>query len=158
MDAIDARILELIQSGFPVVHRPFQQLGKQAGVEESEALARVRRLVEEGVIRRIGPVFDIQRLHYVSTLCGARVRPDALESVAHRINCFPEVTHNYERDHSFNLWFTLVAPGRSRVDTLIETIRKMDGVECVYEFPAGRVFKIRVHFTPQNNREDNTSE
>jgi DNA-binding Lrp family transcriptional regulator len=146
MDAIDRQLIQRMQRDFPLVARPFAALAEQVGVTEAEVLERVARLKEAGVIREIDAVFDPQRLGWVSALVAARVAPDRLEAVAARVNEFAEVTHNYARDHAYNLWFTVIAPSTAAVDRVIAEVAETPGVERVVSLPALQRFKINVAF------------
>ena len=151
MDDLDRRILDLVQAGFPVEARPFAVIGEAVGASETEVMDRLARLHDAGTVREIGPVFDLKKLGYTSTLCAAKTAPGAVEAVAHFINSFDEVTHNYLRDDSFNIWFTLIASGEARIDAILDAIRAEDGVDEVLSLPATRLFKIKVQF---NTAED----
>ncbi len=152
LDALDKQILELVQGAFPVVERPFLHIAQEIGATEEEVLKRLRRLTEEGLVRRIGPVFNVRRMGYTSTLCAAQVAPDVVEAVAGFVNGFPEVTHNYLRGHRFNMWFTLVAASEERIGAILDAVGEVEGVEEVVSLPAERMFKINVHF-PTAERE-----
>jgi len=151
LDELDCQIIREVQSNFPVTSRPFAALGERLGRDEAEVLARIRRLQDNGVIREIGPVFDLRRLGYISTLCAAKVEPAALDAVVAVINRFPEVTHNYLREHALNVWFTLVADSQERIAAVLDAVRHTDGVVGLFSLPAERVFKIRVRFEAPGN-------
>lgn len=153
MDAFDRQLLDILQQEFPVVRRPFLALAERLGSTEDEVLARVRRLCDEGLVRGIGPVFDLHRLGYTSTLCAARVAPDKLADAAAFVNGYVEVTHNYRRDHAFNLWFTLIAPSPERIEEILAEIRAQDGVAEVTSLPAEKTYKIKVHFSTAKETE-----
>lgn len=146
LDDLDGRLLDAVQSEFPVDARPFRVLAEQVASTESEILERVRRLHRDGFIREMGAVFDLRRLGYVSTLCAAQVASDAVQSVAALINSFPEVTHNYLREHAFNIWFTVIARSEADIDRILDRIRAKAGVHQVLSLPQRRMFKIQVHF------------
>lgn len=145
MDQIDKTILNQIQKHFPVCRRPFAELGKRVGLSEDEALQRVRRLKDEGYIRRIGGVFDTPKLGFFSTLVAAKVLPDRLEDVAEYVNQFNGVTHNYQRDHAFNLWFTVTAQSEKDADNFLDEIRSLDGMEKLLKLPAEKIYKIELN-------------
>lgn len=155
VDRIDRKILNIVQSGFPVVERPFKALAEEVGVTEVEALERVTALRESGVIRKIGPVFDSQKLGYKSTLVAMAVPPARLEDAARVVSRYPEVTHNYGRATAgarrgagrYNLWFTLIAPTVSRIEEILHEVRQETGVTDVLNLPAVRLFKIKVEFS-----------
>ena len=146
-DVLDKRILEVSQSEFPIAERPFQVLAEQVGCSEDEALERLRRLQASGTVREVGAVFDLRKLGYTSTLCAARVQDPFVEQVADTVNAYVEVTHNYLRDDPLNMWFTLIAPSEERIEAILDSIRKEEGVEEVLSLPADRMYKIKVHFT-----------
>jgi DNA-binding Lrp family transcriptional regulator len=146
LDELDRRLLNIIQTEFPIDPRPFRALGERLGTSESEALARVGALAQAGVIRKIGPSFDTSRLRHVSTLVAARVPAERLEEVAEIVSSFPEVTHNYGRDHEYNLWFTLVARDGDAIRRTLDLIEQKTGISDMHSLPAERMFKIRVNF------------
>jgi len=145
MDSEDKRILSLLQTEFPVVARPFDALAERLGTEPAALVARVRRLAEGGVIRRIGPVFDSRRLGYTSTLAAARVPAERLAEVAARVSRLPGVTHNYERRGDYNLWFTLTAPSEKEIARTLDALRRETGI-VFHSLPALAVYKIRAVF------------
>jgi DNA-binding Lrp family transcriptional regulator len=146
MDAIDKKILNLIQKEFPVVAEPFKAIGERVGISEGEALKRVRRLREEGIIRRIGAVFDPKKLGYVSTLCAARVPEGKIKAFVETVNAFPGVTHNYRRNHEYNIWFTFIAPSPTELEKAIAEIKEKTGVADVLSMRAVRTFKVDATF------------
>lgn len=146
LDEIDRRILNLIQTDFPVEPRPFRVVGKRLGLSEQEVLGRVRAMKASGVIRRIGGSFDSRRLGFYSTLCAARVAPEDLERFNQVINSYPGVTHNYQRDHYYNVWFTLIGESEQSVKQTLEEMAQRVGPSEIVSLPARRTFKIRVNF------------
>lgn len=146
MDELDRQILTTIQAALPIDARPFDALASRLGTGPEEVLRRVRRMQDNGVIRRLGPVFDSARLGYVSTLVAAQVPPDRLADVAERVGRLAGVTHSYERTHAYNLWFTLTAAAPAQLDQALERLRQDTGVGEFHSLPALAVYKIRVHF------------
>ncbi len=145
-DDVDRRILNRIQSDFPVDGRPFAVLAAELGLTEEEVLERVRRCKAAGVIRRIGANFSPDRLGFVSTLCAARVPSDRVEAFAEAVNRYPGVTHNYLRESRYNVWFTFIAPSRAEIERSLAAISAETGVTDILNLPATRVFKIRAQF------------
>lgn len=144
MDNTDRELLNIVQMHFPTVHAPFADLAERLGISETEVEERLVRIVEAGTIRRIAPLFDTHRLGYSSTLVAARVPPERLLEVAEIVSSFPEVTHNYAREHTYNLWFTIISCGS--VDAIVEEIRKRTGVSEMHSLPAEEIFKLRACF------------
>lgn len=146
MDRIDREILNEIQSHFPLRSRPFRDLGKKLCLSEKEVIIRVARLKKVGIIRRIGANFNSRRLGFTSTLCAAKVPRDKLTTFVGKVNQYPGVTHNYERDGEFNIWFTLIAESPEIIEQMLAEIRFATGIEELISLPAEKIFKIRVDF------------
>jgi len=146
MDDIDRKLVNEIQSNFPVTQRPYKDLGVRLRCSEDNILMRIKRLKKEGIIRRIGGNFDSQRIGFTTTLCAARVSDDTIEKFVRVVNKYPGVTHNYLRDHHYNIWFTFMAPNMKVIDRYIEEIMKHTGVEEILNLPAVKRFKIVVNF------------
>jgi DNA-binding Lrp family transcriptional regulator len=146
MDNADKKILTAIQADLPVEVRPFDVLAERLNLETTDVVARVKRMAAEGLIRRVGPVFDSHGLGYVSTLAAARVPPERLREVADRVSRMPGVTHNYERRHAYNLWFTLTCASRQEEERTLEALRRDTGIPHIFSLPALAVYKIRVKF------------
>jgi siroheme decarboxylase len=153
MDSLDKRLLDIIQSDFPLESRPYAVVGERLGLTEAEVLARVRGLKGRGVIRRVGANFQSRKLGFHSTLCAARVPGDKLDSFIAEVNRHPGVTHNYLRDHAYNVWFTFIGPGREAVDASLQAMREATGVD-ILNLPASRLFKIKVDFKMSNHEEE----
>ena len=145
LDELDRAILNEIQSNFPIVSRPYAEVGVRVGADEEQVLGRVRNLMESGVIRRLGANFTSRKLGYTSTLCAARVPPESLERFVELVNRYPGVTHNYLRRHHFNVWFTLIAESPARLEQILGEISGASGVE-VLSLPAEEIYKIKVDF------------
>ncbi len=145
IDETDRALLNEVQSDFPVQSHPYKALGARIGVSEKEALARIAKLREAGIIRRIGASINSRKLGFVSTLVTARVPVEQLDDFVAVVNSFPGVTHNYLRKHDFNVWFTLIAQSEEEKLRIINEMFAKTGIE-LSEFPAKRIFKIRVDF------------
>ncbi len=146
MDDTDRRILNRIQSDFPLTSRPFETIAQELGLTETEVIRRLNRLKEEGIIRRIGGNFVPDKLGYVSTLCAAHVPEHQIPAFVEAVNRNPGVTHNYLRDHHLNLWFTFIAPSREEIQAALDRIAAETGIHEILNLPATRVFKIRAQF------------
>ena len=146
MDEKDRLLLNRIQSDLPLCPRPFEKVGEELGLGESEVIERILRLKEEGIIRRIGGNFVPQKIGYVSTICAARVPEDKLEAFVEVVNSHPGVTHNYRRENTFNVWFTFIAPSMAEIEANLREISAETGITEILNLPATKVFKIRAQF------------
>ncbi len=149
MDILDKKLLDIIQSDFPLVSRPYRELGERLGLTEAEALARVRALKGRKIIRRMGANFQSGKLGFHSTLCAAIVPDDKLDAFIKTVNARPGVTHNYLRKHKYNVWFTLIGPSKDNVAATLDEITAETGIE-IMNLPASRLYKIRVDFAMQD--------
>jgi siroheme decarboxylase len=147
LDDLDRAILNEIQSHFPIVSRPYAEVGSRVGASEAEVLARVTAMAEAGIIRRLGANFTSRKLGYTSTLCAVRVEPEYLDQFVAVVNRYPGVTHNYLRQHRYNVWFTLIAESEDRLSQILEEISLASEVAELLSLPAHEVFKIKVDFS-----------
>jgi siroheme decarboxylase len=143
MDAIDRKILSIINNALPVAERPFEFVARSVGIPEGEAIDRIKRLKAERIIRRIGVVINPRGIGWQSTLCAVDVPMERLEEFAALVGRYEEVTHNYVRDGQPNCWFTLIAPTKERLSDIIREIEQTLDIE-ILNLPATKVFKIRV--------------
>ncbi|MDJ0816359.1 MAG: AsnC family transcriptional regulator [Desulfobacterales bacterium] len=146
LDDTDKAIINRIQSEFPITSRPFLTVAEELDLTEKEVLERVARLKKEGIIRRIGGNFVPGKLGFVSTLCAARVPADKIERFAAVVNRYPGVTHNYQRDNHYNVWFTFISPSMVEIEANLKKITTETGVNDILNLPATRVFKIKAQF------------
>jgi DNA-binding Lrp family transcriptional regulator len=146
LDELDRLILNEIQSHFPIESRPYLVLAQKLGSSEDEIMLRVQNLKDREVIRRIGANFNSRKLGYTSTLCAARVKPEQVERFVDVVNGYSGVTHNYRRDHTYNVWFTLIAPSEEEIERILQEISEESGVGGTISLPAERMFKIQVDF------------
>lgn len=153
LSALDRSLLNMLQTGFPRVSRPFAELGRQLGMTEEEVLGRVAALKESGLIRRIGGIFDSQKMGFISTLVALEVETDKIGEVAATVSSYQGVTHNYEREHEFNVWFTLVAASAEELQKTLDEIISLPGVLKLRNLPALRLFKIGVNFDLSGDEE-----
>lgn len=143
---LERQLLTRLQWDFPLCPDPYEALAHQLGASRAEVYGAVLRLRATGVIRRIGGSFVPRQLGYVSVLVACRVVPERLVAVAEHAATFPNITHNYERDSAYNLWFTVIAEGQARLEAILEDIRGCAGVIALHPLPALKTFKIRVQF------------
>ncbi|KAJ53886.1 DNA-binding Lrp family transcriptional regulator [Clostridium tetanomorphum] len=144
MDNIDKTILTCIQEGLDIEKRPFLALAQRINITEDEVIDRIKKLKEEGYIRRLGGIFNSKKLGYVSTLCAIIVPEDKIEYVATIINKYDEITHNYMRNNRYNMWFTIIAPSKERIDQIIREIKKEADILNLISLPSNRLFKVKV--------------
>jgi DNA-binding Lrp family transcriptional regulator len=149
MDDLDRKILNIIQSEFPITPRPYAVVGEQVGLSESETLERVNRLRDSGVIRRIGANFGSRQLGWRSTLCAAKVPEDKLDEFVAEVNRHDGVTHNYLRENELNVWFTYIGPDWEDVEATLAEITARTGIK-VLNLPADKMFKIKVDFNVED--------
>jgi DNA-binding Lrp family transcriptional regulator len=146
MDTIDRTILNALQENFPIDSRPFRILSERIQISEEEIIQRVSSLVENKIIRRIGVSLNPKTVGLSTTLIGMDVPEERIEAVANIVNAYTEVTHNYQRDEDYNLWFTIAARSAEEMDRIIKEIREKTGIERMIDLPSVKTFKIRVRF------------
>ena len=149
LDRVDGQILQIVQDDFPIVEKPWHEISCRLSISENEVIARVRRLLESGVIRRIGPIVDNSKIGLNATaLVALKVQESQVDEVAAVINQYDNVSHNYEREDEYNVWFTLAAPNNSALSETLDEIKRKAGVEeqNVISLPTVQRFKIDVRF------------
>jgi len=146
--SVRQRVLDAIQSGFPLDHDPYGVLAGRLGMTREQVRGLVASLREDGTVRRIGASFSSRHLGYTSTLCAMTVpgAPSEVDRIAAKVSAHAEVTHNYLRDGAFNVWFTVIAPSEAAIGRLLDDMRHETGCE-IMSFPATEVFKIKVDFS-----------
>ena len=155
LDDLDKRLLNLMQGSFPIAPRPYQHVAQQAGITESDVMDRVSRLLDERIIRQVTPIFDTRALGYSSMLVAAKVDPENPWRAANVINAHPGVSHNYLRNHEFNIWFTIATEPDSPLglDGTLEALAKEAGAESVRQLPTLQLFKIRMDLEMEGDTE-----
>ena len=156
LDDLDKRLLNLMQGSFPIAPRPYQHVAAQAGVTEDEVLARVQRLLDERIIRQVTPIYDTRALGYSSMLVAAKVDAENPWRAANVINEHPGVSHNYLRNHEFNIWFTIATEPDSQLgleDTLTR-LGELAGAESIRQLPTLKLFKIRMDLEMETGHGD----
>jgi DNA-binding Lrp family transcriptional regulator len=146
LDDLDRRLLNLMQGSFPLEPRPYAAVAREAGISEEETMARVERLVNDRIIREITPIYDTRALGYASMLVAAKVDGEHPHRAAQVINGHPGVSHNYLRNHEFNLWFTLAVEEDSRLGLqgTLDVLQRLTGAESIRQLPTLKLFKIRM--------------
>ncbi|MET0513277.1 MAG: AsnC family transcriptional regulator [Thermoleophilaceae bacterium] len=155
LDDDDRRLLNLLQGSFPIAERPFAEVARLAELPEAEVLSRTKRLLDGRIVREITPIFDTRVLGYKSMLVAAKVDPEHPWRAAKVINSHPGVSHNYLRDHDFNLWFTIATEPGSKLglDGTLDVLQRLTGAESVRQLPTLRLFKIRMDLEMEQGTE-----
>ena len=143
-------MLDIVQDSFPLVSAPYREMASVLDVSEDDFISRLKRLKDDGIIRRMGAIFDSKKLGYSSTLCAMKVPDQRVDEVAQIVNEYIGVTHNYVRNHEYNVWFTITAKSRQELDKIEAEIRERSGIDDLIDLPAIRLFKIRVRFAMLN--------
>jgi DNA-binding Lrp family transcriptional regulator len=143
---LDKRLLNLMQGSFPIAPRPYRQVASEAGIPERQAIERVQQLIDERIIRQVTPIFDTRALGYSSMLVAAKVDPENPWRAANVINEHPGVSHNYLRNHEFNIWFTIATEPDSPLglDGTLDALGREAGAESIRQLPTLKLFKIRM--------------
>jgi siroheme decarboxylase len=155
LDDLDRRLLNLMQGRFPLAPRPYAALAREAEITEEETLARVGRLVDERIIREITPIYDTRALGYRSMLVAAKVDSEYPHRAAEIINSHPGVSHNYLRNHDFNLWFTIAVEPDSQLglDGTLDVLQRLTAAESIRQLPTLKLFKIRMDLEMEGGTE-----
>jgi DNA-binding Lrp family transcriptional regulator len=128
MDALDRRIINALQGGFPVAKRPYAEAAARLGLGEAELIERLERLLAQGILTRFGPLYDAEKMGGGLTLAAMAVPEARFEAVAETVNGFPEVAHNYQRDHRLNMWFVIATERPGRVPAVLREIEAATGL------------------------------
>jgi siroheme decarboxylase len=148
MDALDYQILDAIQKEFPLERNPYDIIAVKLGVSADDVWLRIKELKGSGIIRRLGASLDSKKLGYTSTLAAVSVDPDEVDGAAAIIGEFVEVTHSYQRDGEFNIWFTLIAEDKERIASVLREIQtKLDLSDTqILNVPVEQLFKLDARF------------
>ncbi|MGB5177931.1 MAG: AsnC family transcriptional regulator [Gammaproteobacteria bacterium] len=141
MDSIDASLVNCLQDGLPVCARPFDAVAATLGLSVDEVLSRLQRLLDERVLTRFGPMYNAESMGGALSLCAMQVPAERYEDVAGQVNAFPEVAHNYERDHLLNMWFVIATEQPQQAAEVIAEIERATGCR-VYDMPKQQEFYI----------------
>jgi len=156
LDELDKRLLNLMQGSFPLAPRPYAAVAELAGVPEAEVMTRVSRLLEQRIIRQVTPIFDTRVLGFSSMLVAAKIDPEHPHRAARVVNAHPGVSHNYLRNHEFNLWFTIATEPDSKLGLqgTLEVLSEQMGAESVRQLPTLKLFKIRMDLEMEKGTRD----
>jgi DNA-binding Lrp family transcriptional regulator len=160
LDDLDRKLLNLMQGSFPLDPRPYAAVAEAAEVPELEVLTRVQRLLDERIIRQVTPIYDTRALGYSSMLVAAKIDPENPWQAAKIVNSHPGVSHNYLRNHDFNMWFTLAVEPDSLLglDGTLDVLQRLTGAESIRQLPTLKLFKIRMDLEMEGGTKALTSE
>jgi len=151
-DEVDRKILDFLQNDFPLAVQPYAVMADRLGVSEDDLMTRIAVMKDCGLIRRIGGIMDSRNLGFYSTLCAVSVPETRIEEAAQIINRQPGVTHNYLRDHDYNMWFTVTMPSQGETIMVIQGLETSLGLNII-SMPAEKVYKIKVSFNMESNND-----
>jgi siroheme decarboxylase len=156
LDDLDKKLLNLMQGSFPIARRPYEHVAGLAGVPEDEVMRRVQRLLDGRIVRQVTPIFDTRVLGYSSMLVAAKVDPENPHRAAKVVNSHPGVSHNYLRNHDFNMWFTLATEPSSTlgIDGTLDVLQELTGAESIRQLPTIKLFKIRMDLEMEKGTKD----
>ena len=148
VDDVDRRIITELQENFPLEMNPYEVISENLGMSTDQLWKRVLALAESGVIRRMGFSIDSRKIGYSSTLAAVRVQPDQVEKASELISGYPQITHSYQRDDEFNIWFTVIAEDKDCILAILEEIReKLHLTDSdVMDLPVEKLFKLDARF------------
>lgn len=147
LDPIDRQILMILQRGIAIESRPYQAMADEiGGISEEDVIRRIARLKETEIIRRMSGFFDSRRLGYQSVLVAVQPEPGRFDDAVRAINRYPGVTHNYERDHAYSIWFTLIAINQPTLEHILDEIESEPSVAAMMRFAMSQRYKIDVTF------------
>jgi DNA-binding Lrp family transcriptional regulator len=143
LDAVDRRIIDELQGGFPLSERPYADAAARLGIGEDDLLVRLQRLLTDRVLTRFGPLYQIERMGGAFVLAALAVPDDRYEAVAAQVNALPQVAHNYRREHEFNMWFVLATETPGGIAEAISRIETETGLR-VHAFPKDREYFVEM--------------
>ncbi|MGI9100339.1 MAG: siroheme decarboxylase subunit alpha, partial [Solirubrobacteraceae bacterium] len=160
IDDVDRRVLNLMQGSFPLDRRPYAAVATAAELTEDEVLRRVQRLLDDRIIRQVTPIYDTRALGYGSMLVAAKVDPEHPWRAAKIINSHPGVSHNYLRNHEFNMWFTLAVEEGSKLGMqgTLDVLQTLTGAQSIRQLPTLKLFKIRMDLEMEGDTKSLASE
>lgn len=146
MDAVDQALINALHGGVPIEERPYESIGRMLGLSEDEVIARLQKLLDERTLTRFGPLYDAAKLGGAFTLAAMSVPEDRFDEVAETVNGFPEVAHNYEREHTLNMWFVVGAERPERIVEILSQIKERTGLE-VLNMPKEEEYFLELRLT-----------
>ena len=151
LEDTDRELLNAVQWDFPLDPRPYAVLGERLGITEPDARARVARVKELGVLRQLSAIFDTRALGYGSSLVAAKIDPDRIDEAAGVISAHPGVSHNYKRNHEYNLWYTVAVPPGDSLEEHVDILHRQSGANITRRLPTLKLYKIGVKLDMTGN-------
>ena len=157
MDELDRKILDTLQDDFPIAQKPYDIIADKLGIETDQLWNRVETMLQNGLIRRVGISVDSRKIGCSSTLAAVKVTDEQVDAAAKAIGSWTEVTHSYQRDGEFNIWFTIIAPDEQRIEYILEQVRSKLGLENddMLNAPVKKLFKLDARFRTTKKTETN---
>ena len=134
MDELDRKIINVLQSGFPLTKEPYAEVAAQLGITENELITRLQSLLDNKILSRFGPMYDAQKMGGSFSLVALRVPEENFDAVTEVVNSYSEVAHNYQRDHDFNMWYVIATETPGQIGEVNRDIEQRTGLK-VYNFP-----------------------
>ena len=144
LDQVDQELLNAVQWDFPVEARPFAALGDRLGIAEHEVRERITAVEKAGILRQLSAIFDTRALGYGSSLVAAKIDPDRIDEAAAKVSAHPGVSHNYKRNHEYNLWYTIAVPPGDDLDEHLDVLHRESGARVTRKLPTLKLYKIGV--------------
>ena len=145
MDQLDRNIINRLQEGFPVCDQPYAGIARELAIEEDMLIERLSKLLACGQLSRFGPMFNVEKMGGAYSLVAMKVPDSRFDEITAIVNRFPEVAHNYKRNHVFNLWFVLATDSPGQLDSVLEKIRNETGL-AVYDMPKVKEYRLGTRF------------
>ena len=145
MDELDRKIINTLQKNFPVCDHPFAEVAKELKTNEADLISRLQRLLDKNILTRFGPLYNAERFGGAVSLCALTVQEDDFDFITEKVNAFPQVAHNYQRDHELNMWFVLASETQNELDETIKAIEVDTGL-AVRNMPKLQEFYVGLHF------------
>ncbi len=149
------RLLDMLQSGFPVIREPYEDMGARLGISGDDVIGGIAELKKKGIVRQISPVLDARKLGFQSTLVAMKVSEPLIKSAEDYLSSHPGISHGYEREHEFNIWVTLSVPPGTDLQAEVTNIAASSRARAIIALPAVKVFKLRTNFS---HTEDSSAE
>ncbi|MCW4029216.1 MAG: AsnC family transcriptional regulator [Candidatus Bathyarchaeota archaeon] len=148
LTSTDKKIIQILQDQFPLTERPYQQIANQLNLTETQVLNRIKHLTKQGITPKIGAIIDTQKSGYAATLVALKVPPHKIDEVSAVINQYSGISHNYQREHAYNVWFTLRAATKTALDNTLSEIAQKTSIapKDTLNLPTKQCFKIQVRF------------